>query len=139
MARYHRATMATYILLLTLDSDGREKMLADPESLLRAEAQISVPGVKLLGLYGVLGDYDFVTLVEAPDNDSVARFSLELGVSAGTHVTTLPAIPITRFADRAPRDPQAAEAGVARPVPAGRPPPDDDGERDGEGGRGAPA
>ncbi len=126
--------MATYILLLTLDSEGREKMLADPESLLRAESEISIPGVQLLGLYGVLGDYDFVTLVEAPDNDAVARFSLELGVKAGSHVTTLPAIPITRFAERAPREPQAAATGVARDVPPGRPPPDDD-----EGGSGAPA
>lgn len=121
--------MATYILLLTLDSEGREKMLADPESLLRAESEISIPGVQLLGLYGVLGDYDFVTLVEAPDNDAMARFSLELGVKAGSHVTTLPAIPITRFAERAPREPQTAATGVARDLPL-----DDD-----EGGSGAPA
>ena len=128
MARYHRATMATYILLLTLDSDGREKMLADPESLLRAEAAISIPGVKLLGLYGVLGDYDFVTLVEAPDNDAMARFSLELGVNAGTHVTTLPAIPITRFAGGVERAREAAGTGAASPASPGQPPADADGD-----------
>ena len=72
--------MATYILLLTLTPEGREQMLNDAESLLRAEAAVSVSGVQLLGLYGVLGDYDFVSIVEAPDNDAVARFSLEFGV-----------------------------------------------------------
>ena len=126
MARYDRGTMATYILLLTLDSEDREKMLADPESLPRAEAAISIPGVQLLGLYGVLGDYDFVTLVEAPDNDAMARFSLELGVKAGSHVTTLPAIPITRFADGVERAQAAAGSGSPRPASPGRPSPDDD-------------
>jgi uncharacterized protein with GYD domain len=126
VARYHRGTMATYILLLTLDSEGREKMLADPESLLRAEAAISIPGVQLLGLYGVLGDYDFVTLVEAPDNDAMARFSLELGVNAGSHVTTLPAIPITRFAEGVERAHEAAGTGAPRSAPPGQLAPDDD-------------
>ncbi|MEE8337181.1 MAG: GYD domain-containing protein [Dehalococcoidia bacterium] len=109
--------MATYILLLTLESEGRERMLDDPESLLRAEGEIAVPGVQLMGLYGVLGDYDFVSLVEAPDNDTIARFSLELGVKAGAHVTTLPAIPITRFADRAPREALTAGTGVTLDIP----------------------
>jgi uncharacterized protein with GYD domain len=122
VARYHRGTMATYILLLTLDSEGREKMLSDPESLLRAEAAISIPGVQLLGLYGVLGDADFVTLVEAPDNDAMARFSLELGVNAGSHVTTLPAIPITCFGDGPTQMSAAAEPGISTSTA----PPDDD-------------
>ncbi len=48
-------------------------------------------------MYAVLGAYDFVGLVEAPDNDSVARYSLELGVLAGVTIMTLPAIPIARM------------------------------------------
>ncbi|MDP6605997.1 MAG: GYD domain-containing protein [Dehalococcoidia bacterium] len=109
--------MATYILLLTLEAEGRASMLDDPESLLRAEAAISVPGVQLMGLYGVLGDYDFVSLIEAPDNDTVARFTLELGAKAGAHITTLPAIPITRFAGPGPRERLAAGTGVALDPP----------------------
>lgn len=95
--------MATYILLLTMTPEGRERMLDDPESLLRAQSDVSIPGVQLMGLYGVLGDYDFVSLVDAPDNDAVARFSLELGVKAGAHVTTLPAIDRTHDRPTTPR------------------------------------
>ena len=113
--------MPTYILLLTMTPEGRERMLDDPESLLRAESDVSVPGVQLMGLYGVLGDYDFVSLVDAPDNDAVARFSLELGVKAGAHITTLPAIPIMRFAETGPRAPQEIEAGAGPPRPEGAP------------------
>lgn len=109
--------MATYILLLTLTPEGRQRMLDDGESLLRAEGAISVPGIQLMGLYGVLGDYDFVSLVEADDNEAVARFSLELGVRAGAHIMTLPAVPIARFADRGSREPQEIQTGVAPPEP----------------------
>ncbi len=86
--------MSTYILLLTLNTDGREKMLEDPDSLLRAENATEVSGVQCLGLYAVLGAFDFVSILEAPDNESAASFSLALGVRAGAHITTLPAIPV---------------------------------------------
>ena len=89
--------MSNYILLLTLTPVGRELMLSEPASLLDAEEAVSVQGVELLGLYGVLGEYDFISIVEAPDNETMARFSLELGVRAGAQVETLPAIPIARF------------------------------------------
>ena len=89
--------MATYVLLLTLTPDGRERAADNPHSVLDAEESVSVPGVQSLGLYAVLGEYDFVSIVEAGDNETVARFSLELGVAAGVHVETMPAIPITRL------------------------------------------
>ena len=91
--------MPTYILLLTLTPEGREKMMDDPQSLVRAHSLVSEPEIQTLGLYGVLGDYDFVSLLEAPDNECVARFSVELGVRAGAHVATMPAIPISRLTD----------------------------------------
>ena len=44
----------------------------------------------------MLGEYDFVTIVEAATNEAVARFSIELGVKAGMHITTLPCVPVSR-------------------------------------------
>ena len=49
-----------------------------------------------------------MTIVEADGNDAIARFSLELGVRAGVHITTLPVVPATQLADRSGR-PQTAE------------------------------
>lgn len=89
--------MATYILLLTLTPDGQRAALNDPEYLLRVEEAIRVPGVQPLGLYGVLGEFDFVTIVEAESNERMARFSIELGVRADVHITSLPAVPISRL------------------------------------------
>ena len=86
--------MAHYILLMTLTVEGRERMLEDPDGMLRAANDTRVPDVTGLGLYGVLGAYDFVNIVEAPDNEAAARYSLALGVKAGVHITTLPAVPV---------------------------------------------
>jgi uncharacterized protein with GYD domain len=89
--------MATYILLMTLTPEGRARALNDSDYLLDIEAGIELPEIQTLGLYAVLGQYDFVTLVEAPNNEAVARFSIELGVKAGVHITTMPVIPASRL------------------------------------------
>jgi uncharacterized protein with GYD domain len=91
--------MATYILLITLTPEGQVMALRDPDYLLQAEHEINTPGVMTLGVYGVLGEYDFVTLIEADSNETVARFSIELGVKAGVHITTLPVVPAARMKD----------------------------------------
>ncbi len=89
--------MPTYITLLTLTPRGRRKLMENPDSLLAAEQAIDIPDTRIMGLYAVLGEYDFVSILSAPDNESAARFSMEIGVSAGVEVVTLPAIPIGRL------------------------------------------
>ena len=110
--------MPTYFLLLTMTPEGREASLDDPQRLLRIEAETEVPGVECMGLYGVLGQYDFISMIEADDNEAVARFSLEFGVRAGAHVETLPAVPISRFERREPRHLGVGDADVAIPLPS---------------------
>jgi uncharacterized protein with GYD domain len=91
--------MATYILLMTLTPEGQFRALEDPNYLLHVESEIDMPSVQTLGVYAVLGQYDFVTLVEADSNDAMARFSLKLGVEAGVHITTLPVVPTAQLAE----------------------------------------
>jgi uncharacterized protein with GYD domain len=43
--------------------------------------------------YAVLGAYDFVTVIEAPDNETAAHLSVDLGSRGTVNITTLPAIP----------------------------------------------
>lgn len=89
--------MATYIMLMNLTTEGRRRMSRVPDTLMVAQKDIDVPGARLNGTYATLGQYDFVGVLEAPDNDAAARFSLEMGARAGLTITTLPAIPIGRF------------------------------------------
>ena len=110
--------MTTYIQLLTLTPERRAQALQDPEIMLRAQDDIRVPGIQVLGCYGVLGDYDFINIVEADDNETVARFSLELGVRAGAHITMLPTIPIGRLEETSRQDSPQLEAEVSLKEPS---------------------
>jgi len=109
--------MATYVLLLTLTPEGREAMLEDPQSLLRAENQTRIDDAECLGLYAVLGDYDFMGLLEARDNETAARFSLEFGVRGGAHILTMPAVPIGLL-DKPERDSAPSSDTTATPPQA---------------------
>ena len=110
--------MATYIQLLTFTPDGRAKALDDPESVLRVQEEIADPHVRILGLYGVLGEFDLVAVVDAPDNEAVARFSIRLGVRAGVHITTLPAVPVARLESGREPQPSLLETAAEAPLPA---------------------
>ena len=108
--------MASYILLLNLTPEGRDKMLADPDTFMTAMQDIDITGTTVLGSYAVLGAYDFVTILRAPDNDAAARFSMEIGVRAGVLVNTLPAIPIGRLEEAlSQHDPAEDLAGIGPP------------------------
>jgi uncharacterized protein with GYD domain len=89
--------MATYILLMTLNPAGQVRARNDPGYLLDVGDEIDMEGVETLGCYGVLGAFDFVTILEADSNEQAARFSLEMGVRGDVHITTLPAVPIARL------------------------------------------
>ena len=108
--------MATYIQLLTFTPDGRAKALEDSESVLRAQEDIGDPDVRILGLYGVLGEFDLVAVVDAPDNEAVARFSIQLGVRAGVHITTLPAVPVARLEASREPEPTLLETAAEAPI-----------------------
>ena len=102
--------MATYILRITTRSEGRRRILEDPNLILNTEDDMHFSGARIIGLYAVLGDIDFVGILEADDNAAAARFALELGVKAGVRTTTLPAIPIGRLEDRSGDRPQERSA-----------------------------
>ncbi|MBM3945548.1 MAG: GYD domain-containing protein [SAR202 cluster bacterium] len=105
--------MPNYIQMLRLSTEGRMKALSDPDALIHAQNETSVRGIEVLGIYAVLGEFDFINIIEAPDNDTVARYSMELSVKAGAHITTLPAIPIARLNPRGGRAPWEVEIGSA--------------------------
>ncbi|MBM3925940.1 MAG: GYD domain-containing protein [SAR202 cluster bacterium] len=112
--------MATYIQLLILTPEGRARTLEDPEFVLKAQQSISITAVTVLGTYGVLGQYDFINIVDAPNESVAAKFSIELGVKAGAHITTLPAIPIARLENVHGGDPSPTETSRAMPLEGGR-------------------
>ena len=86
--------MATYVMLSKLTESGAETIKKNPDRILEVDEEMSQFGIKVLSQFALLGAYDFVTILEAPDNLAVAKASLELGGRGSVSITTLPAIPI---------------------------------------------
>jgi len=92
--------MATYILLSTLTDEGRKTIKGRPERIQEVNKEIESMGAKVVDQYAVLGPYDFVSVVEAVDNEAVARISVELGARGTVQIMTMPAIPVPAFIER---------------------------------------
>lgn len=89
--------MAAYILLSTLTPEGRCTMHKHPDRLIEVNKEIEQLGCKVLAQYAVLGPYDFVSIVEAPDNETAAHLSVDLGSRGTVSLMTLPAMAIDDF------------------------------------------
>ena len=89
--------MGTYIMLSVLTDEGAKTIKENPGRIKEANKEIEALGVKVKDQYAVLGPYDFVSIVEAPDNETVARVSAELASRGSVKIQTLTAIPIDDF------------------------------------------
>jgi uncharacterized protein with GYD domain len=86
--------MGKYILLSKLTEDGRKTLKKKPERIMEVNEELEAFDVKVLKQYAVLGPYDFVNIVEAPDNEAIFKMSVELGSRGTIQITSMPAITI---------------------------------------------
>ncbi len=89
--------MPTYIMLTTLTPDGVQTIKNNPERIREVNKEIEQLGAKVTAQWATLGQFDFVNVVEAPDENTIARVSLELGSRGTGRYETLSAIPIDDF------------------------------------------
>jgi len=94
------AIMPTYILLSRLTPEGRQTLHKNPDRLEQVNKEIGDFGCKVVAQYAVLGSYDFVSIVEAPDNETAAHLSIDLGSRGGVNIVTLPAMVPSEFRRR---------------------------------------
>ena len=89
--------MPYYVLLSNLTSEGRETVKRKPERIKEVNQEIEDLGVKILYQLATLGPYDFVNIVEAPNNDAVYRISAEFGSRGTIKVLSMPAVTVDAF------------------------------------------
>ena len=75
--------MPTYIMLSTLTPDGVQTIKNNPGRISEVNREVEQLGATVKAQWATLGQFDFVNVVEAPDEKTIARVSLELG-SRGT-------------------------------------------------------
>jgi len=84
-------------MLSTLTPDGVQTVKNNPSRIREVNHEVEQLGAKVVAQWAVLGRFDFVNIVEAPDEATMARVSLELGSRGTARYETLVAIPVEDF------------------------------------------
>jgi uncharacterized protein with GYD domain len=91
--------MPKFVMLSTLGPDGSARLLENPERLREVSAEVESMGVKVLEQFAVLGQWDFLNIIEAPDEIVMARVATTLAARGTLKTMTFPIIPIETFID----------------------------------------
>ncbi len=89
--------MPTYLMLTTLTPEGVQTVKNNPQRIKEVNREIEQLGAKVVAQWATLGQFDFINVVEAPDDATIARVSMELGSRGTGRYETLSAIPIDDF------------------------------------------
>ncbi len=86
--------MPTYLMLTMLTEKGRQTLNANPARLREVNHDVEELGARVLHQWASLGEYDFVNVVEAPDELTMANLSLKLGARGSVRFQTMPLVPV---------------------------------------------
>ena len=89
--------MPTYIMLSTLTPEGVQTVKTNPSRIREVNREVEQLGATVTAQWATLGRYDFINVVEAPDDKTMSRVSLELGSRGTAKYETLIAIPVDEF------------------------------------------
>ncbi len=89
--------MPVYVVLSRLTSDGRKTLKSNPERLKEVNKEIEAMGAKVVHQYALLGRYDFLNILEVPDEKVIAKVLVEMGSRGTLQTATMQAMPIEEF------------------------------------------
>ena len=89
--------MPTFVMLTTLSPEGVQTVKNNPSRIREVNKEVESLGASVKAQWATLGRYDFVNIVEAPDEKTMARVSMELGSRGTARYESLAAIPIDEF------------------------------------------
>jgi len=89
--------VATYVMLTQLSPEGVQTVKNNPNRIKEVNKEVEALGAEVKAQWATLGQYDFVNIVEAPDEATMARVSMELGSRGTARYESLAAIPIDEF------------------------------------------
>lgn len=89
--------MPVYMMLSRLTERGRDRVKDHPERILEVNHEVEQRGCTVVAQYALMGRYDFVTIIKAPNNGAMHRLAIELGARGTIETQTYPAIPTEDF------------------------------------------
>lgn len=91
--------MATFVMLSQLGPDGMDTLVRNPERIKAVNEEVEAMGARVVTQYAMLGEYDFLTVLEAPDEKVMAKVAVALGARGTLKTRTLTAIPVDEFVE----------------------------------------
>ncbi len=82
------------MMLSTLGPDGSARLRESPDRLREVSGEVEAMGVKVLAQYALLGQWDFLNILEAPDAATVAKVATTLAARGTLKTMTLPIVEI---------------------------------------------
>ena len=89
--------MPKFVMLSTLGPDGSARLSENPERLREVSAEVEAMGVTVVEQYAVLGQWDFLNIIDAPDAITMSRVATTLAARGTLKTMTLPLIGIDEF------------------------------------------
>ena len=89
--------MPVYMMLSRLTERGRDRVKDHPERILEVNHEVEQRGCVVVAQYALMGQFDFVTIIKAPNNEAMHRLAIELGARGTIETQTYPAIPTEDF------------------------------------------
>ena len=89
--------MPLYIMMTNLTDEGRKTVKSNPMRIKEVNREAEAMGVKVLAQYVALGQFDFLNILEAPDNETISRVAIELSSRGTLQTTTLAALTLDDF------------------------------------------
>lgn len=89
--------MPTFLMLSTLGPEGMATLRQNPKRLKEVNTEVEAMGARVVAQWALLGQYDFATVLEAPDEKVMTRVAVALGARGTLKTKTLIAVPIDEF------------------------------------------
>jgi uncharacterized protein with GYD domain len=89
--------MPIYVMLTSLTDEGRKTIKQNPQRIKEVNKEVEKMGVKILAQYALLGQYDFINVLDAPGNSTLAKVAMELGARGTLQTMTMAAMTLDDF------------------------------------------
>lgn len=89
--------MKKYVVLSKLTDEGRKTLKEKPERVKEVNEEIEQMGGKMVEQYALMGNYDFISIIETKDDKTLTKIITEMGSRGTIDTVTLPAIEVDNF------------------------------------------
>jgi len=92
--------MPKFVMLSTLGPEGSARLNDNPERLREVSTEVEAMGVKVLAQYALLGNWDFLNILEAPDELTMMRVATTLASRGTVKTLTMSAVDVEDFIEK---------------------------------------